>query len=133
MIQEAKDSGGFYCIDYGSVDMNLYSSWVYSDSYTALDIIAAPCGFTFDELKEPVREDRVWDQQETLDYLGACSLVVLYNQGIFKQDEFGENRIQKNSILHKVLFNPNNPNWIGASINRNSLSDEVDFLQYGQN
>ena len=59
-------------------------------------------------------------------------MVILQNQGIFNQDEFGENRVRKNSMLHKLRTNPNQSNWRGAYINRNSLSDEVAFLQYGQ-
>ena len=84
-FQEAKESGGFYCIDSKSIDLDLYSSWLYEDSYAALEIFAAPCGFTFDQIKEPVREDCIWDRQATLNYLGTIiDLVVLYNQGIFK-------------------------------------------------
>ena len=63
--------------------MNLYSSWIFEDFYTSLDIVAVPCGFTLDSLKEPVRDDCVWDRQATLDYLGIIELKVLYNQGIF--------------------------------------------------
>ena len=36
-------------------------------------------------------------------------------------------------MLHKVAVNPNYSNWVGSFINRNTLSDEVDLLQYGLN
>ena len=45
-IKKIKEAGGFYCIDYGSIDMNLYSSWIYDYDYAALEIVAAPCGFS---------------------------------------------------------------------------------------
>ena len=83
-IENLKEARAFYCIDYDSVDMNLYSSWIYENDYTALDVVAAPCGYSNDIFKEPVREDCVWDPQDILDYLGNINLVLLYNEGVFK-------------------------------------------------
>lgn len=36
-------------------------------------------------------------------------------------------------MLHKLRTDPSQSNWRSGYINRNSLSDEVEFLQYGQN
>ena len=48
LIQKAKETGSFYCIDYGSIDVDLYSSWVLEGASAALEISAAPCGYTSD-------------------------------------------------------------------------------------
>ena len=83
-IQKFKQNGGLYCINYSLADINLYGSWIFENEYSALDIMAVPCGMQPSGFTEPIREDCVWDRQEALNYLGTISLIIVYNQGVFK-------------------------------------------------
>ena len=58
MVGDFKENSSLYCIDYVANDIDLYSSWVsgYSD-YSALYIMAVPCGTVFEDLNTPIRDD----------------------------------------------------------------------------
>ena len=116
-IDSYKQNGGLFCVDLKAANIDLYSSWIYETDYSALDIMAVPCGTNPDGYDEPIRDDCEWNRTTVMDYMGdTVDLVMLYNQGTFKQEKFGEDTIDKASVLHKIMVDPNRSNWIGAFI-----------------
>ena len=64
-------------------------------------------------------------------YLGPLQILIYRNAGRFQLDEYGENRIIKESILEAKQFDNSKPSWINTIIQRNRLSDEVGLVQWG--
>ena len=63
-IEKYRANGGLYCIDYAKANISLYSSWIYDDDNSALDIMAVPCGLKPEGFEEPIREDCVWEKDK---------------------------------------------------------------------
>ena len=80
-FRKYKVSGGLYCLADVDSELSLYSSWIYEDGYSSLELMAVPCGTRIEG--QPTREDCVWDKDEILQYLGTLSLITVYNQGNF--------------------------------------------------
>ena len=57
----------------------MYGSWIYGEYYTAIDIIAVPCGTEFDGDDTPIRDDCEWNRTAALEYLGTLNAVFIYN------------------------------------------------------
>ena len=93
MISDFRENSSLYCVDYGATDINLYSSWISYSDYSALYIMAVPCGTEFEDLETSIRNDCEWDQQKVFDYLTTIEVVTYYNQGVFRQDRYGDERI----------------------------------------
>ena len=113
------------------MNVSLYSSWIYGKGCTALEIMAIPCGSVPDGSQDVPRDDCVWDKQEIMEYLDTVQIVAIYNQGNFRQDMYGQERISWSSQMQKVILNPEISNWIGAYIDKHVLIDETAYLQYG--
>ena len=117
-----------YCVDFTSTDINIHSSYVYSNDYSAFDIIAVPCGTQLEGDVNPMRDDCEWNKRAVMNYLKSFRLNVIFNVGVFLPNEFGEDRIQKRSVLTKVYVDPKTSNWVGAYIQRATLNDEISLL-----
>ena len=52
-------------------------------------------------------------------------------EDVFVQNEFNEDSIQRQSILHNQQADEKNPNWINTLVRQNMLSDETQVLQVG--
>ena len=78
-IENLEKSSGLYCINFQDIETDLYSSWIYSENYSAIDILAVPCGTVFDGDDTPIRDDCEWNRTAALEYLGTVKLVVIFN------------------------------------------------------
>ena len=36
-------------------------------------------------------------------------------------------------MLNQIVIDPSRSNWVGGYVDKNTLYDEIEFLQYGQN
>ena len=134
-IEKYKKDGGLFCFDLPPEASEIFGYWQAGSNYAALDIIAAPCGHQYeleDGTMSKVREDCNWDQQAAIDYFGTIGFLVYYNEGVFKQDDFGQHRVSKQSYLKNISTDPGKPMYIPSFIDKYLLEDEISLLQYGQ-
>ena len=66
-----------------------------------------------------------------MDYFGSLQVYVYVNDVQFKNDEYGDGRLLKVSVLQQFSADPNYPSWIGSEITKHVLMDETQFLQLG--
>ena len=96
-----------YCIDLKSAGVSVHNSFVYNDDYSALDLIAVPCGTELEgDVAKSKRDDCVWDKEIVFEYLKMFRLNIVTNQGVFLPNEFGDSRIEKKSVLNQIYVNP---------------------------
>ena len=88
-IKKFRKNGGLYCIDFQNIDITLYSSWIYEEYFSAIDILAVPCGTKLPGDNAPIRDDCEWNRDTVLEYLGTLNLVIYYNQGVFQPNKYG--------------------------------------------
>ena len=127
-VSDFKKNGGLYCLDLKDLDVSIYGSWLFDGQFSSLDLSAVPCGTQMEGDPTPIREDCEWDYDAAMDYLKTFNLVVLYNMGSFNQDQYGKNKIETNSMLHKVQIDPTRTNWVGSDVEKYSLFDEVSLF-----
>ena len=68
--------------------------------------------------KNEVPEDCITDKSKALEYFGTMQAVSNFNQNFFIQDAYGDERVEKRSVLRKVTVDSGYPSWIGTFINR---------------
>lgn len=105
--------------------------------YTALDTMIIPCASKITLHDGSVvggDESCVWDKKDVEAYMGtAFNIVSLQNQMKFQADNFGdETSIDNKSILYAKFTTLKLPAWTEAFVEYNTLVDEVDYIQIGQ-
>jgi hypothetical protein len=70
--------------------------------------------------------------QETKDYLKAPGIYLIRNQKRFDSRDFGKNVIVEESAAFWASFNKEHANLAEGTIRLQSLVDQIDFLQVGQ-
>ena len=93
-VARYRKNGGFYCLDWRNYDIQLYSSWRSGSSYTAIDVMAVPCGYQFDKASQEYDDSECnWDLQKAIEYLHVINILVYHNHGVFVEDAYGEERL----------------------------------------
>ena len=84
-VKRIQEQSGFYCVNWEEIDFELQGYWQSGQEYVGLDIVAAPCGHSYQIYNgtqiEP-RDDCNYDQQAAANYLGTgFQFQILYNAG----------------------------------------------------
>ena len=86
----------------------------------SLSVFIAPCASRVidgDGVVHGGDEDCVWDQKEVEEYLGTYSILLYNNLVEFKHNKYGEDSVQKKSVLSKRQSLANkNPSFIQTNI-----------------
>ena len=124
-VDRLRKANGFYCIDWRNADMRLYGDKSIGRNYNQIDIMAVPChtdpavlqaGDPPPNYKESKRGCQL-DLDKAMDYYGSIAdVVVYYNEGMFKPNDFSDSRVAKQSVLHSLRINPTNPSWYPVEI-----------------
>ena len=83
MVEELKKEGQLVCIDWESVDVDLYGTWASGDSYRALEIAAVPChrrATLSDGTLSEIADDCNLDEKLGWEYLGQFNILVYANE-----------------------------------------------------
>ena len=114
-VEAFRETGGLFCLDWQKLNVELYGYWQAAANYGGLDIIVAPCGFQY-ELQDgslsPLRDDCNWNKTAAEEYFGTIGFTIYYNEGIFKQEEFGEHRVTYQSIMQQISSEAKTPAYI---------------------
>ena len=122
------------CLDWEHAEIDLYgteSSGIYSE----LDVMIMPCNVKlspFGATDERIAPDCVNDLDEQIKYLGPMNMLVYFNQESFMQDEYGNARIGRFSTIRNIQTDEYRPNFIIGTVQKNSLQDESQVLQLGE-
>ena len=60
-----KENEGLFCIDFQTYGEDLWGTWTNGDTFSAIDILAVPCGTAYQTKNgdaDGTREDCVWDK-----------------------------------------------------------------------
>ena len=113
-------------------DIDLYGSYNTGKAYSAIDVKLVPCASRitlFDGSELGADQSCEWDQTKVQAYLGAYFDIIIYhNQAEFKQDAYGEDRIQRQiekTLIHSVS---NDAFWSEGYIQKHTLTDETDLI-----
>ena len=102
----------------------------------SLSVYILPCASRLvdqDGLAHGGGEDCIWDQQEVEQYLGSYNMLMYRNIAEFKQDKYGEDSVQKKSVLSSRYSIANkNPSFTQTNVVKTQLIDEVEMIQLGQ-
>ena len=60
------------------------------------------------------------------------NILVYFNQESFKQDEYGDLRIGRQSVIRNIQVDEYRPNYVDLYIWKNQLQDEIEFIKYGE-
>lgn len=63
-LEELKKEGGLFCLNWQEHGEQMYGTFVNGGSYTAMDVLAVPCGFqytAYDGSEYGARDDCNWD------------------------------------------------------------------------
>ena len=71
------------------------------------------------------------DLQKQIDYLGNMNMLVYFNTATFQQDEFGNQRIDRQSTIRNIQVDQFRANFIFGWIQTKQLQDEITYIQYG--
>ena len=58
----------------------------------------------------------------------ALNIIIVYNQGSFKSNAYGDAGVEKTSTLHGTYSGTEKGYWTGARIQQYELIDETDWL-----
>ena len=122
-----------YCIQWPERDQfELYGSFAGS-KYAAIDIMLVSCNsWIKPSYDDTDNENCVQNQAEAEKYLGnRVNLIFYYNQHRFDQKKFGDERIQKKSVLSMIWTPIQQPIFTQTFVNKSELQDEVSMLQLG--
>ena len=81
--------------------------------------------------EDRIPEDCVWNRDELIKYLGPIRMLIYKNVSRFQLDQFGDGRVQKESMISNVQVDEYRPSWINTKIRSNLLADESQFMQFG--
>lgn len=122
-IEASRTRGNMICIDEGQ-DLSIFGEGDTTD-HRRLDFMLIPC-------QASATKNCPHNRQETIDYLGAVDLVMMYNQERFDQRYYEDNPIFKEAVFKNVQFDHKNPNFIHSEISLTEVQDEISYLQIGQ-
>lgn len=90
------------------------------ENLQSLSVFIAPCAsrvVTQDGVEHGADEDCVWSQKEVENYFGTYNVLIYHNIQEFQQDKYGEDSIQRKSVLHKHFMVSNAaPTWTMTNI-----------------
>ena len=114
-----------FCLSPKIRELELFGGWQSGVNYRALDIQLVPCSSSYVDYDGAVNfddESCVWGLDKAMDYLGtALTSIMITNQGIFQPNEFDDERILKQSMVHSQLTSTDRAQWVGAFIRRQEL------------
>ena len=90
------------CIDWKAVQLKATE---FGPEYQTIDIMLMPCGSDdtlYGGIEPRIPDDCNFDRQKMLDYLGPLQMLIWKNVGRFQLDEFGNRRIQKESVVTPI-------------------------------
>ena len=114
----------------------MYGTWRKGARFASIDTLLVPCASqisTGDGVKIGGEDSCVWDKNEVDAYLGReYNMLVYYNQAGFRSQKYGEERIERKSVLDPRWTITNLPIWTEGFVNKHSLEDETHLFQLGQ-
>ena len=78
-----------------------------ADNTKTVDVMFLPCNMKETLLSDYLKEDRIredcnYDRDEFIKYLGSLQMLIWKNVGSFQLDEFGNERVQKESLITRI-------------------------------
>ena len=138
LVNKKREDNLFYCTpDLSAAGIeDLYGIWSRDSSYAAIEFHVWPCATkwtSIDGVEYGGHDDCIWDRQAVLDYLGETQKIMIYhNEAQFKQEGFGEDRIEFRSSLSSVFFGTEAAQFTQAWLRKYTLVDEIEYFQLGQ-
>lgn len=56
---------------------------------------------------------------------------MLYTEEIFQLDQFGQDKIKRQTVFKEMQFNPRQPSYLGFDLTYEEIEDETSLIQYG--
>mmetsp|Transcript_33065 Transcript_33065/g.40951 ORF Transcript_33065/g.40951 Transcript_33065/m.40951 type:complete len:129 (-) Transcript_33065:1180-1566(-) len=118
------------CLDWESSGVVFYGTESSGD-FSQLDVMITPCNTRLTTLGAD--DDRISTQcvenlDEQIKHLGPMNMLIYYNNESFKQDEFGEMRITRQSTIRSIQVDEYRANFIFGKIWKNKLQDEITMV-----
>ena len=131
LVDWYREEKALMCLDWSGIE--LYGEDP-QDNTRTIDIMLLPCNMR--ETLLGGTEDRIpadcnWEKDELIKYLGPLRMLTYKNVGSFQLDEFGHDRVIKESTMTQTQFDEHRPSWINTKMRYNLLADETQFLQFG--
>ena len=109
-----KEEGAFMCLNWRDIKLSGADP---APELTALDIMVLPCNMRETLLADNAEEDRIpedcnWNKTALIDYLGPIEMVIYKNEGRFVLDEYGEDKITKESKVTRIQMDEHRPQYI---------------------
>ena len=74
-------------------------------------------------------DDCEWDQAAVQEYLtSGPSMLILYNQITFDEEEYEEEPLVKSSLLHAHQIKTNEASYTECFVSKHEVSDESDYF-----
>ena len=133
-FRKLREAKSLQCIDWKNEDIRIYGDDS-SGTYGALDIMVAPCKmghlYWADREFTPVERECEIDLDRAYEYLSNLQVVIVFNNGRFIVDEYGDKTIEKYTHIKKVQVDAYRANYIAAFVKMNQVQDMSAYLQYG--
>ena len=116
-VKQLKDVNALMCLDWSNVELQGNFD---QDTHKVLNVMFLPCGAKESGLAKGA-EDRVpencnSDEHELFKYLENIAMVVYSNSFSFQQDQYGDERLRKESSFERIRVDSDGPNWIPSYI-----------------
>lgn len=65
---------------------------------------------------------------EQTEYIGKSHLILMHDQVLFRPDRFGEEKLERTSVILNQQFDQMSPTWLSTKIQDAELQDETGFV-----
>ena len=118
------------CLDWSGVELQGEDP---AYNTKTIDVMFIPCNMKETLLGDATEDDRIpqncnYDKDKLIEYLGPIQMLIYKNIGSFQQDEYGNERVKKESSISRIQVDEYRPSWINTKISNNVLYDETQFI-----
>ena len=104
-------------------------------SYQRFEWLFVPCNYLhreFGDTGDTLSDKCIANKTAQEEYIGNMRVIVLIDEDVFQQTEFGDASVQRQSRFYSWQADQKKPSWVQGFMRTNIIKDETDFLQYGQ-
>ena len=128
-IKNAIARGNLYCLD-NPEEVKQFGEE--NGDFGRFAALVLPCNFGLEPGEVPADNPECTSTQaEQTEWMNQLNFIYMYNNERFDQNEFGEDRIRKESEMSNQQLDHRNPNWFEIKMNRKTLEDETQYIKLG--